>query len=414
MEHNFKRGNRGAASLASVLIVSLVVFGGAFYYIVSQPVKAASLTSVKDTLSNSAPATASNHTIQFVLQTAVNESDTVVIEFDTLGTTDQFTINSLDYRDIDLLEGTSGNCDTPTNENIGPFDQGNTFSVTINSSTDSITFTATSTAGIHLATSSCVVIRIGTNAVFQASGTNQIVNPAKVAAAGTADIHDIAISFTGSAAADSGSALVAVIEGVTVSVTVDETLTFSIAGVTSGNCTQDGGASSTLETTATTVPFPSSSLSTNVFYKACQLLTVSTNASSGYAVTGQQNTSLRSSSGNTIDDTTCDDGACTEVVAASTISAWGSATNNGFGYTCAGTPCNSVFSSATEFGQFACTGTDAQCDPGTGSETAYAFASTSASVSNSTSTVVYKLSVSGTQPAGAYSNTITYIVTPTF
>lgn len=408
-------GVTGSATVATTLIISLLVSASGFY-LLSRSASATTLTLVKDTLSTSAPATASNHAIQFVTQHNIANGDTIKIEFDTLGTTDQFTINSLLFSDIDLKYNTAGNCSGSL------FDHtiattfataSSTFTVAISSSTDDITFTATSTAGTYIPSGSCVIVRVGTNATYQSTGVNQIVNPAKTAAAGIADVNDVKITFTGTPSADSGSALVATIDQVTVSVTVDSSLSFSISGVAGASCTQGTGTQVT--TTSTTVPFGSSLVAVNTFYRGCQDLVVSTNASSGYAITAEENTSLLSGS-ITLDDTRCDYSSleCSEVVGSASTTPWATATNNGFGYTCSGSSCNSAFATASEYNQFACTGSDAQCNPGSGGESAQTPISTSTPVSADTSRIVYRLSVSGTQPAGSYSNTITYIATPTF
>lgn len=407
----------GRMALITLLSLSLLVMGGGFYYL-TKDVKAASLTSLRATINNSTPSATSTWTIQFVVPTLINESDTIVLNFDTLGTTDQFTLDgNLQADDFDLAEdtdGTPGTCSgTLTDETLGVTFTSNNWTVGVNTSTDTVTFTATSTVGTYIAANACVVIEIGSNATSQATGSRFITNPAKVAAAGTADIYDLAVSFTGNAAADSGSALVAVIEGVTVSVSVDESLSFSIAGVASGSCTQ-GGTATAITTTTSTVPFGSSGLTAETFYKGCHDLTVGSNATQGYTISVQENTSLLASSGATIDDTTCDAGDCTEVIASGTTTAWETATNNGFGYTCSGSQCDSDFATATEFSQFPCTGTAAQCDGGSGGEAAQTPISHATSTSDQTNRIVYKLSFDTVQEAGDYSNTITYIATPTF
>jgi len=165
--------------------------------------------------------------------------------------------------------------------------------------------------------------------------------------------------------------MVAIIEGVAVSVTIDESLSFSIAGVTNTACTE-GGTATQVTTTAITVPFGSSGLAANTFYKGCHDLTVSTNAASGYSVTNEVNTSLlrpgTDSGDKTIDNAICDDGSCTAVIGTATTTPWATATANGFGYTCSGTACNAEFNAASEFNRFVCTGSDANCEPGSGGE----------------------------------------------
>lgn len=411
---------KGRATLVTIISLSLIIASGGFYLTLNQA-DAAVLSSVRATLTQSAPAATSSWTIQFVVPTLINESDTIVLDFDTLGTLDQFTLDPvLQADDFDLAEdtdGTPGSCSgTLTDENIGStFGATTTFTVAVSTSTDTVTFTATSTAGTYIAASACVVIEIGSIATAQATGSRFITNPAKVAAAGTADIHDVAISFTGNAAADSGSALVAVIEGVVVTVSVAESLTFSIAGVASSSCTQ-GGSATQITTTTSTVPFGSSGLSSETFYKGCHDLAAATNAAGGFTISVQENTSLLAGT-STLDDTTCNSADCTEVIASGTTNVWSTATINGFGYTCSGTECNAAFTdggAALGFNSFPCTGADASCDPGNGADAAQQPISTSSPTSALTNRIVYKLSFDAVQPAGDYTNTITYIATPTF
>lgn len=412
MIHDIKQAGR--MTLITILSLSILVVSGGFYY--ANTAKASGLSSIRATLSTSSPSSDSNWELQFVTDTLVNENDTITIDIDTLGTLDQFDLTGITEDDVDILEDTDGSpnsCSgTLTQELTAAAAASSTWAVTIATTTDTITLTAPTTAGTFIAASACIVVRIGTNATSSGTGANQINNPAKVVAdPGIADIYDVAITFAGNST-NSGSGLVAVIAGVTVSVSVDESLTFTLSGVASSSCTQ-GGTATAITTTSTTVPFGSSGLSSETFYKGCHDVIVGTNASQGYTVSVQENRSLLSGT-DTIDDTLCDAGDCTEVIAAGTTTAWATATNNGFGYTCSGSQCNAAFNSATEFSQFPCTGADAVCDAGAGAETATTPISHSTSTSAQTNRIVYKLSFDTVQPAGDYSNTITYIATPTF
>ncbi|MDO8601739.1 MAG: hypothetical protein Q7R62_01225 [bacterium] len=406
----------GRATLITILGISLIVVAGGFYFATNQA-QALALTSVRATLTNSAPSATSSWTIQFVTPTLINENDTIVLNFDTLGTLDQFTISpTITFADLDLAEdtdGTPGSCSgTLTDETLAAVADGITWGAAFATSTDTLTLTAPTGAGTYIAASACVIIEIGSIAISGGTGDDFITNPAKVAAAGTADIYDVAISFTGNAASDSGSVLVAVIEGVTVSVSIDESLNFSIAGVASSSCTQ-GGTATAITTTTSTVPFGTSGLTAETFYKGCHDLTAGTNGAGGYTISTQENNSLLSAA-NTLNDTTCDSADCTEVIATSTTAAWATATVNGFGYTCSGSQCNSQFATASEFNSFPCTGTDALCDPGNGADAAQQPISNSSPTASQTNRIVYKLSFDTVQEAGDYTNTITYIATPTF
>jgi len=217
---------------------------------------------------------------------------------------------------------------------------------------------------------------------------------------------------TCSTSVDTGVVAFAVVSGVTVSATVPETLTFTIAGVTNSNCDTDFGVLAGPDSATTTVTYGSLS-AVDTFHHACQDITVSTNANSGYSVTGQEQTNLRDTTLSVnIDDSTGDSGSMTE----STTSTWATASGNaGFGYSCSdqsGSDCSLTATSL--YRQFACIGADANCDPGSGSETAQTVLSNAGAVSGSQGRIEYKLTVGGTQQAGSYSNTIVYICTPTY
>ncbi len=131
-------------------------------------------------------------------------------------------------------------------------------------------------------------------------------------------------------------------------------------------------------------------------------LTVSFGSAHGYQVTVSQNRNLRAdASGWEIPPTTCDSGTCTTTTAA----AWTSSLVYGFGYRCdnvTGTDCNTDFSTSTFYKQFIA------------SPSAVSVMSSSNVGRNRKGQITYKVNVSGTQPAGLYTNIINYIATPTF
>lgn len=384
-------GKAGKVGIGMLVVVTASLMLGVGYLFV-KPAKATGLSNRKVTLQTSAPGVPSQQTVSYTSTNAVTAGQTIRI-----GYTDAWTIPTT-FTAADFA-GTTGM----------------TVVAACGAGTDEVTVSSSNTNGdknVTLTVCSGDTVPAGSKSIVIGTATGtRITNPTKVAAAGTADIYRITIGGTQT---DSGDALVAIIEGVAVSVTVSESLSFSIAGVAAASCTE-GGSATAVTTTATTVPFGTIS-TPNAFFKGCHDLTVSTNAGGGYAITVEEDTSLnRTGAGDlTIDDTGCDSGPCTEVIGATTTAPWATATNNGFGYTCSGTACNTEFASATEFNQFACRGVDADCDPGTGNENKQTPISSTGPVNNQTSRIVYKLSVSGVQPAGTYDNTITYIATPTF
>lgn len=212
---------------------------------------------------------------------------------------------------------------------------------------------------------------------------------------------------------DTGTAAFAVVEGVTVTATINETLSFSLATVSGANCDTVFGDMQDATATATTIAFGTIA-AINTFYHGCNNLTVGTNGSSGFAVTGQENDSLYDSSittaSTTIYDSSGDSGSMSETAS----SIWGTASNNGFGYACydsTGDVC--VLNTTSQYRAFACTGADGVCNPGTGGKSPETVLSSSTATST-VSWIEYKLSVSPVQAAGNYTNTITYIATPTY
>jgi hypothetical protein len=122
--------------------------------------------------------------------------------------------------------------------------------------------------------------------------TPALINPTKTAAAGTADIWKVSVESqdNNSIGLDSGSAKIGTIESVQVQATVDPTLTFTIAAVSgainTGNttgCANTEAVSSGIASTATAINL--GLLNTANINISAQLITISTNAQSGYALT---------------------------------------------------------------------------------------------------------------------------------
>lgn len=135
------------------------------------------------------------------------------------------------------------------------------------------------------------------------------------------------------------------------------------------------------------------------------ILTVSNGSAYGYQVTAFENHQLLSpSSGQIIPNTTCDAGTCTTTTAA----AWTSTLTYGFGYRCdnlSGTDCSSDFATSTFYKQFP--------DDSAGQSPVAVMTGTNIG-RNKQGQITYKVNISGAQPAGLYSNVITYIATPTY
>lgn len=254
-----------------------------------------------------------------------------------------------------------------------------------------------------------------------------LVNPAPAAShvQGQSDSYTINL-YTKSAANGGGSTIedigtkVAPVEGVLVSATIDETLNFTVAAVTSANLATTCGftpAGNLITSTATTVPF-GNSMTPNTFYNAAQQLTVSTNAPGGYSVKVEENDQMgkegkvctgaaAGESVNCIKDTTCDGSSCTE----STSGDWATGSNNGLGYSLSnvsGTNASFLYNEASR--TFSAKQFADQEVP----ETKQNIMASSGVVSGDSACIIYRLSVSGTQPAGYYYNKVKYTASATF
>ncbi len=264
----------------------------------------------------------------------------------------------------------------------------------------------------------------GTNSVNAAltfaigdGGATDLINPTPATGhtAGTADTYTVTIQHRGAMTdqyplLDQTTIKIAVIESVRVTATVDPTITFTIAGVSSGatSC----GVSTDVTTTATGVPFGTMAL--NTFKTLAQTLTVSTNASSGYAVTTLENDQLGKDGSTSpfIADST-GDGSMTHT----TQDDWNTATNNGFGYSIdnddAATPAfqySDTSGGSCATGAFCAKQFAATAD----TEAAQTIFSSTTVANAENADVCYRLSIGATQAAGDYENNITYTATATF
>ncbi len=237
--------------------------------------EAANVTSLSDTLSDSAPSVGANHTISFVTPTGVANGQTVVVDFSN----GPFVVGTVDFTDIDVIDGTT-NLSVATNCS-GAQETSAAFSGT------TLTVTFCSGDGAEILLNGTTTILIGTNATFGVAGNAQLTNP-------TVGSYEINLT---AGASDSGSTRVAIIAPVIVTAAVDTSFTFTVAGLPgAGTVNQEPITGSS---TATTIPF--GTLVANSASTAAQQLTVQTNASYGYAVTVQVDQQLTSSTGADID-----------------------------------------------------------------------------------------------------------------
>jgi len=236
--------------------------------------EAASITDASDTLSNSAPSLASNHTIAFESPNGMLAGQTIQIIFPV-----EFTVPSLGVEDFDLTA--SG-----TEQTLAGSNGTNIWGV----STSSQTITFTSPSNVGQASATPFIIEIGTHAASGGTGDSQITNPA----ATTSYAIDIAGSMP-----DSGQVRVAIIDQVTVTASVDTSLTFTVSGVNPGLTVNGSATTTSATTTSTALPF--GTLPIGPSRMLAHDIAVVTNASAGYTVTVAQTGPLQSTTGATID-----------------------------------------------------------------------------------------------------------------
>lgn len=180
--------------------------------------------------------------------------------------------------------------------------------------------------------------------------------------------------------------------GQTVTASVDPTLTFTIAGVASAQTVN--GATANITTTTTTIPFGTLSTGTNRI--GAQDLTVSTNAGGGYTVTTRYTGTLANGSGGTVVDWTGSNASPTTFSAAGT-SAFGYTTNDAALGT--GTANRFTSSGGNKWAAFTTSPLEVAYNSGSVSET---------------TRVGYQAGISTLTPAGSYTTTIIFTVTPIY
>lgn len=209
---------------------------------------------------------------------------------------------------------------------------------------------------------------------------------------------------------DSVQGRVALIEAVRVTASVDPTITFRLQGVASA-ASICGTTASVATDTGVNAPFivPFGSMTLNTFKTAGHLLTVSTNASSGYAVTAVEDDQLGKGGAATpfIADTTCNGGTCTHTTSAE----WTTATNNGFGYAIQNI---SAAAAPSTYNESARTFSTRQFAAVADTEAPQTIFSSSTIADNEQVNVCYRLSVGATQASGDYENLVIYTATASF
>ena len=252
-----------------------------------------------------------------------------------------------------------------------------------------------------------------------------LVNPTKTATSGTQDTWTIRVKTNDASSIeiDNKKAQIATIESVEVYATVDAFINFSITGIANGAAVNIGntgasGCGSTEPTNSgtasTTTEVNLGTLATNRINLSAQLLTVSTNASSGYALTATASGHLIDSSvGYWLPDAqgnpTANDTPIPNTMATGTptfgIHACGQDVNTttwGPNICTSSIDCKFANPSATYYYTLA---NDTSGPIGSGSAD---------SSGDGLTSVAYGATINSVVPAGTYHNTLTYVATATF
>lgn len=257
-------------SVVAIVAIATVLWSLGLPFSLFPSARAANLGILKDTIVDSGPGVLTNHAITFQATTTVTAGQTIVVQFDPLG--DDFDLSTLVAADatstsFSIVSSCGGGSDevTAAVDNSAPLEQ--------------VTFTVcagdTVPTGVH-------------NISFVNS---HVENPA-------AEGSYVVRVLWGTA--DSGDTRVAIINHVTLTASVDTTLTFTISGV-AFNQSVNGDVSTTTATGTTATLMPFGVLASGSPKILAQDLSVTTNARNGFVVTVIQNQNLLSSTGADID-----------------------------------------------------------------------------------------------------------------
>jgi hypothetical protein len=209
--------------------VTVAVEGGVQYWKIANLTGTGgiSLSGLSDLLTRLQVSTASDHTIQFTsVNGATASGNTVAVQFDPAG--QNFDLTSITFADIDLEINNVG-------ETLAASAGVSTWGVNINTSLDTITFTAPTSGSGYFPAGGVAVVKIGKNAT---GGTNQIVNPAAV---NSYEVHMIVVDGAGT---ETGEVEIPIIDDDTVNITgyIDSFISFDIdTAATNVQCDAAGG-----------------------------------------------------------------------------------------------------------------------------------------------------------------------------
>ena len=402
------------------LLIVVLVFSTAIALVLfpNSTDSVANLQEARITLSDSRPDNAyTQHTYYFKTTTAIPVSGKIVIDLDASESTPFDIGTDHTFADMTLAWSASADMGSSTPCVLGAASSVGQVGVSVDDANETITLTLAPSgtcAGIG-ATAAYIQATLGDGA---SGGFDDVVNPAKVAAAGTADTYLISYETqeADTTTLDTATVRAAIIDAVTITAEVKATLSCSVAGISVGTTFDDSPGGNTygtagFDTLATLIPF--GVLNSGSASQSGQLLKASTNGSNGFYFAVKQYSDLTSSGSdtiNTFDDGSLQDNTSPAVWSAPAGTAGSADTYGHLGYGATDLTLDDLngagavdrFTSAKFAGLSttyeAILSHASSCD-GTGSDT------------NGQGYVVYKTQISGFQEAGIYSGTVSYLCT---
>lgn len=354
------------------------------------------------TLSNDVPSNGDIYITVPAVNANIVTNDGLPDTADTIGA-NGFDLGSVGTSNISV--GSSGCNNNWTVADVTPGTASTDHTIRIDRSTDTC------------ASGSTITVTIG-------DGTKKMINPAPANNSstpnhtqGVADVYTLNVKTRDGSdnTIDQSNIKVAIIEGILVSATVQETLSVTVAGV-SGS-TSACGQTTDITTTATSVPWGTIT-NFGTFSEGSQTITVSTNADSGYVVKAEENDQMgkdgitctgatAGEANNCIQDTTCGPSACSE----STSQDWTSTSYHGLGYSLENI---SGTDAAFTYNESSRTFSTKQFADMEVPETKQTIMQNGGPVASSEVFLCYRLNISSTQPAGYYYNKVQLTATATF
>jgi hypothetical protein len=318
------------------------------------------------------------------------------VDYDFLAT--QSGATSIACIEVQFCTTASGGCTAPSNMDATSADTGDTGDWATLTYANWI-IASSSEAFVRASTTDGNAEQLSTGSWVMGNITNSNATNTYFARITTYEDDACSTSF------DTGVVAYAILGGVTVSVTVAESLSVAVNASTCDSFITTG----TDQASATSSIGFGTLANLDTFYNSCQRIDVGTNASNGYIARIHKTQPLTSGS-DTITDGDCD-GSCSTTTEAT----WSNADNNGFGYCMKDRDLAAAQVADSGWATLYCgSGSQSFKVIGNNSGDAQAFMQSGSATSTNRAWVGYRLTVDSVQVPGTYSTVIVYTITPQY